>query len=37
MMGLVDEEKYGDNVRGHMTAQEVFDIWKADWERRMSI
>ena len=36
MMGLVDEEKYGDTVRGHMTAQEVFDIWKADWERRMS-
>lgn len=36
MMGLVDEQKYGDAVRGHMTAQEVFDIWKADWERRMS-
>lgn len=31
LMGLNDEP---DGVKGYMTAQEVFDIWKADWEKR---
>lgn len=35
MMGLVNQEEVGDTVQGHMTADEVFAIWKSDWERRV--
>lgn len=34
MMGLVNEE-VGDVVQGYMTADEVFAVWKLDWERRV--
>jgi len=35
MYGLVDEDKIGDTVQGHMTAEEVFEIWKRHWDKYM--